>query len=134
MRLRSILLLIFLTMSSVSTVAHAQSAPARHVRPSSSHFLWQRPVSHSADTREPLGGLLGRGDLDYRYTGFFVGAGLGVVLTAFAFALCGEGDDGCDGGRVLPAGVLMSAIMGLGGAVIGGFLPKESSIESSGAR
>ena len=74
--------------------------------------------------REPLGGLLGPDDLDHRYPGFFVGAGLGVLLTAVSFAWCSDDDNSCDSGRVLPLGVLMTGVLGLSGAVIGGFLPK----------
>lgn len=62
--------------------------------------------------------------MDQRYPGFFVGAGVGLLLTAWAFAWCSDGDNSCDSGQVLPMGVLVTGVLGLGGAVIGGFLPK----------
>jgi hypothetical protein len=87
--------------------------------------LWERPVSVPAHRlSEPLGGLLGPGDEDHRYPGIFVGAGLGLILTAASFMMCNEADNGCDGSRVLPLCVLMTGVLGLSGAVIGGFLPK----------
>jgi hypothetical protein len=124
MRPRS-LLLILLVVSFATTAAHAQQA-AFPLRPGPARLLWERPSSAlSAEAaREPLGGLLGPDDEDQRYPGFFVGAGLGVLLTAWAFALCSEDDNSCDSGRVFPQGFLVTGILGLGGAVIGGFLPK----------
>ena len=92
--------------------------------PGPARLLWERPSLAAERAREPLGGLLGPDDLDHRYPGFFVGAGLGLLLTAVSFAWCSDGDNSCDSGRVLPLGVLMAGVLGLSGAVIGGFLPK----------
>jgi hypothetical protein len=124
MRPRS-LLFILLVASFAATVAHAQQAPVP-LRPGPARLLWERPSSAlSADSaREPLGGLLGPDDEDQRYPGFFVGAGLGLLLTAVSFAWCFDGDNSCNSGRVLPLGALMTGILGLSGAVIGGLLPK----------
>ena len=120
------LLLLLLVSSFAATVAHAQQAPVP-LRPAAARLLWERPASAlSAErAREPLGGLLGPDDLDHRYPGFFVGAGLGLILTAVNFVWCSDVDNACDSGRVLPLGVLMTGVLGLSGAVIGGFLPKE---------
>jgi hypothetical protein len=49
--------------------------------------------------------------------------GLGLLLTAVTFAWCSDEDNSCDSATVLPLGVLMSGILGLSGAVIGGFVP-----------
>jgi hypothetical protein len=119
------LLLILLVWSFATTIARAQHAPVP-LRPGPARLLWERPTSGlvTERAREPLGGLLGPDDLDHRYPGFFVGAGLGVLLTAVTFAWCSDGDNSCDSGRALPVGVLMTGVLGLGGAVIGGFLPK----------
>jgi hypothetical protein len=124
MRPRS-LLLILLVASFAATVAHAQQAPVS-LQPGAARLLWERPSSalSAESAREPLGGLLGPDDEDQRYPGFFVGAGLGVLLTAVAFAWCFDGNSSCDSGAVLPPGVLMTGILGLSGAVIGGLLPK----------
>jgi hypothetical protein len=118
------LLLALLVSSFAATVAHAQQASVT-LRPGPARLLWERPspALSAESAREPLGGLLGPDDMDQRYPGFFVGAGLGLLLTAWAFAWCSEGDD-CDSGRMLPMGVLMTGVLGLSGAVIGGFLPK----------
>jgi hypothetical protein len=118
------LLLALLVSSFAATVAHAQQSPVT-LRPGPARLLWERPspALSAESAREPLGGLLGPDDMDQRYPGFFVGAGLGLLLTAWAFAWCSD-DDNCDSGRVLPMGVLATGVLGLSGAVIGGFLPK----------
>jgi hypothetical protein len=120
------LLLILLVSFFAATIAHAQQAPVS-LRPGPARMLWERPVSalSTERAREPLGGLLGPDDLDHRYPGFFVGAGLGLIFTAVNFVWCADPDTACDSGRVLPMGVLMTGVLGLSGAVIGGFLPKE---------
>ena len=71
----------------------------------------------------PWGGLLGPGDRDYRYTGFFVGAGVGLAAVALAVAWCSD-EGGCDYGRVVLFGPLGVAAMGFAGAVVGGLFPK----------
>jgi hypothetical protein len=118
------LLFILLVSSFAVAVAHAQQVPDP-LRPGPARVLWERPSSalSAESSRAPLGGLLGPDDVDQRYPGFFVGAGLGLLLTAVNFAWCSDGDS-CDSGRVLPMGVLVSGVLGLSGAVIGGFLPK----------
>ena len=77
------LLLILLVLSFAATVAHAQQAPLP-LRPGPARLLWERPSSalSAESARAPLGGLLGPDDLDHRYPGFFVGAGLGLLMTA----------------------------------------------------
>jgi len=115
--------LILLVSSFASPIVHAQQAPVS-LRPGPARVLWERPSS-AERAHEPLGGLLGPDDLDHRYPGFFVGAGLGLILTAVNFVWCSDSDNACDSGRVLPLGVLMTGVLGLSGAVIGGFLPKE---------
>jgi hypothetical protein len=82
---------------------------------------------------EPLGGILGPDDQDYRYTGFFIGAALGVAATAFSLAWCENSDTECVSGRVLPMGFLMSGVLGLSGAVVGGFLPKPQHSSAASA-
>jgi len=118
------LLLALLVSSFAAAGAHARQAPVP-LRPGPARLLWERPSSalSAESARAPLGGLFGPDDLDHRYPGFFVGAGLGLLLTAVNFAWCSDGDS-CDSGRVLPMGVLVSGVLGLSGAAIGGFLPK----------
>ena len=119
---RALTLILLATVFAVAGAA-AQTAPVP-LRPGPS-LLWERPPSAAAQrAREPLGGLLGPDDEDYRYPGFFVGAGLGLVLTTVGFMICNEADNGCDGSQALGLGVLVTGVLGLSGAVIGGFMPK----------
>jgi hypothetical protein len=80
---------------------------------------------------EPLGGLLGPGDRDYRYTGFFVGAGVGLAAVTLAVAWCSESEGGCDYGRVALFGPLGVAAVGFAGAVVGGLFPKHPTPASA---
>ena len=91
------LLLILLVSSFAATVAHGQQSPVP-LRPEPARVLWERlPSALSAyAAHEPLGGLLGPDDVDQRYPGFFVGAGLGLLLTAVTFAWCADGDNACN--------------------------------------
>jgi hypothetical protein len=126
-----LLLLIALLTFSSRVVAHAQVAPAL-LGPAPSHLLWEKPASLSSEqpNREPTGGFLGPGDLDYRYPGFFVGAGLGLGATAFSLAWCSDPDNACHTGRVLPVGMIMTGVLGLTGAVVGGLFPKAADASS----
>jgi len=126
-----LLLLIALLTFSSRVVAHAQTAPAP-LGPGPSHLLWEKPASLSSEqaNREPRGGFLGPGGLDYRYPGFFVGAGLGLGATAFSLAWCSHPDNACHTGRVVPAGMIMTGVLGLTGAVVGGLFPKAADASS----
>ena len=122
--MRSRLLLLAIVMvSAAPAIAAAQGMP--RLGPGPARVLWQRPSAsiERADASEPLGGILGPDDLDYRYTGFFVAATLGLAATAFGFAWCQTSDRGCPS-DVVPTGILMSGVLGLSGALVGGFLPK----------
>jgi hypothetical protein len=58
----------------------AGSSSAGPVRPRPARVVWvQAPLEHRAPARAPLGGLLGPEDRDHRFTGFFIGAGLGLA-------------------------------------------------------
>ena len=50
--------------------------------------------------------------------------GAWTAYGCLGFAWWSDGDNAWDSGRVLPMGVPMSGVLGLSGAVIGGFLPK----------
>jgi hypothetical protein len=101
-------------------------ARASMLHPHAAHALWVRRPAAQAGTREhePLGGLLGPDDQDYRYPGFFVGAGVGLAAVALAVAWCGDAEGGCDYGRVVLFGPLGVAAVGFAGAVVGGLFPK----------
>jgi hypothetical protein len=116
------LLIAFMAFSSPS-FAHTQGAPDL-LRPRPSHLLWRRSESFrtAEPTQEPLGGILGRGDLDHRYTGFFVGSGVGVGLTIFGLAYC-SAENTCTSKGMAQA-VLATGILGISGALIGGLFPK----------
>jgi hypothetical protein len=126
------LVLPALLLSLVSTVA-AQTpvphAPAATLRPSMARAVWA-PADDGlrrSEAPEPLGGFLGPGDEDHRYPGFFIGAGLGLFGTLVAVEMCTQ-DTACDSrSKALAAGVLASVMFGLGGAVIGGLIPKSPS-------
>jgi hypothetical protein len=112
--------LIALMTFSILSLAHAQGVGDR-LRPRPAHLLWHR--AESAEPRqEPLGGILGRGDLDHRYTGFFVGSGVGIGLTIFGLAYC-SAENTCSSEGVAHA-LLATGILGITGALIGGLFPK----------
>ncbi len=114
------LLFAGLLFISLPHVVQAQRAPG--LAPGPAPVLWQR-VPVAAASVEPLGGFLGPGDQDHRYEGFFVGAGLGIATTVFSLGLC-DGDSPCDRADALRMGLLMTGVFSLGGAVLGGLLPK----------
>jgi hypothetical protein len=124
----SLLLLILLTW--LVPVAAAQT-PAPVIRAESLQPRWAREVwvplradHREGRSREPLGGFLGPGDEDHRYTGFFLGAGLGLFGTMFSVAWCENADNNCDSTRAVLVGTMASGMFGLGGAVLGGLIPK----------
>jgi hypothetical protein len=118
------LLLVFVVATSVAQVP-AGSRTGGPLRPGPARAVWVRAeLAHRATARVPLGGFLGPGDQDYRYTGFFIGAWLGLAATTFAVAWCSDPDNSCSSGRALLLGPVVSAALGVGGAVIGGLFPK----------
>ncbi len=127
--LRLVPVFIVLATAFAAGSVHAQGVPVPatsvSLRPGPSRlFSDQAAFAASERAHEPLGGLLGPDDLDHRYPGFFLGAGLGLALTTVSFVMCSESDNGCPGSQMLPLGALMTGVLGLGGAVIGGFVPK----------
>ena len=115
-------LLVVLFACTVSTAAAQGPAPATQIRPSFARAVWVEPAS-TTQSREPLGGLLGPGDEDHRYEGFFVGAGLGVFATLATLSMC-DADSPCTSSQVMLGGTIASAMLGFAGAVLGGLLPK----------
>jgi hypothetical protein len=124
------LLLPALLTCLVSTAAAQAPEPATAtLRPAMAHAVWA--PGHAGlrlrEAKEPLGGFLGPGDEDHRYEGFFVGGGFGLFGTLMAVGMC-NADSGCRSkSQALAVGVLASAMFGLGGAVIGGLIPKTPS-------
>jgi hypothetical protein len=123
------LLLPTLLTCIVSSAAAQIPAPSTHVtqlRPGWARAVWApaQPDHRLGLDREPLGGFLGPGDEDYRYPGFFIGAGLGLAATLFSVAWCSDADNACSRGRALLLGPILTGAFGLGGAVIGGLIPK----------
>jgi len=118
--------LVALVSAPLSAQTSESGARAPRLGPHASDVLWVRPPVAHDHTRghEPLGGLLGPDDQDYRYTGFFVGVGAGLAAVALAVALCSESEGGCDEGRVVLFAPLGVAAVGLAGAVVGGLFPK----------
>jgi hypothetical protein len=109
----------------VSGAAAQESGPpasSRPIAPSYARAVWAPPVL--PESREPLGGLLGPGDEDHRYAGFFVGAALGLAATLYSVAWCEDPDNSCSASKALIMGPVASAMLAFGGAVIGGLIPK----------
>jgi hypothetical protein len=97
------------------------------VRPRFARAVWAAPARDRSATaaRTPLGGVLGPGDRDYRYPGFFVGAGLGVAAMLVSIGMCSDSDSGgCNAARVVLLGPVAVGAVGLAGAVVGGLFPK----------
>jgi len=97
--------------------------------PQPARFVWVKP--HYSELARAGPGLLGRGDRDYRYTGFYVGLGLGAAATLLAVANCSDRDNGCSVTRALVLGPIMTGVLGLSGALIGSIFPKEHTQEDS---
>jgi hypothetical protein len=94
--------------------------------PHSARFVWAKPAPpEQGHVYGP--GLLGRGDRDYRYTGFYIGLGLGAVTTLLGVANCSDRDNDCSVTRVLILGPVMTVVTGLTGALIGSLFPKKSA-------
>ena len=115
-------------------VPELQGEPPRPsaLQPQFARLVWDAGVpTVPTRARTPLGGVLGPGDRDYRYTGFFVGAGVGLAATVFSVAWCSDHDNACSSGRALLLGPVVSVTLGLGGAVIGGLFPKSPAPASA---
>lgn len=69
----------------------------------------------------PSDGIFGDGSNDYRYQGFWIGAGLGIGLSYIGYQFCTHSDTACEvdvGGAVLRT-ALASAMLGTIGALAG---------------
>lgn len=93
-------------------------------QPARARFVWVKQPAADPQTRSRGPGFLGRGDRDYRYTGFWVGVGLGATATIISAAHCSDADNDCSVSRALLLGPLITGVLGLTGALIGGLFPK----------
>jgi hypothetical protein len=127
---RLLIPVLLLTLVSGATAQMPGSgAAAVTLQPRMARAVWAPAQGdlRRSEAGEPLGGFLGPGDEDHRYPGFFVGAGLGLFGTMVALSMC-DRDSACTSrSKALGAGVLVSAMFGLGGAVVGGLIPKTPS-------
>jgi hypothetical protein len=80
----------------------------------------------TGDSR-PETGLLGDGSKDHRYTGMYVGLGLGAVLVVLNLAHCDNSDTGCDSGRTISRAPVALVFLGGLGALIGRAFRKHDS-------
>lgn len=110
-----VVLLLFLILCA-ATSATAQSSPRPRV---GSGRLWQDPGSRTDIVRSPAQGIFGDGSNDHRYTGMWIGLGLGAGLTALSVMFCADPDTGCEISRPLTYGPLMTFVLGVTGALIG---------------
>jgi hypothetical protein len=123
------ILVLFLLACHVSSALAQAGDPgprAERLQPQWANAVWAAGSDETLgrQAREPLGGLLGPADEDYRYTGFFIGAGLGVVATAFSVTWCSDTDNACSSSQALLMGAMFTAMAGFGAAVLGGLFPK----------
>ncbi|HVX89321.1 MAG TPA: hypothetical protein VG940_10370 [Gemmatimonadales bacterium] len=83
--------------------------------------LWQRQTTSTPTIEVRNTGVLGDGSHDYRYPGFWVGAGTGVGLAYIAHRFCNDSDTGCSAsaGQELFGTLFLTVIMGTFGALIG---------------
>ena len=113
-------------------LACSLATPAAAQRPHYAEHVWATPTLESgvADAAGP--GLLGRGDRDHRYTGFYIGLGLGAASTLFSVAWCSDRDNDCSTTRALVLGPVMTGVLGLTGALIGSLFPKQPDSSARG--
>jgi hypothetical protein len=86
-------------------------------QPSLSSLQWSAPAFPSEAQAGGSGhGLFGDGSHDYRYPGLYVGVGAGVALSIWAFS---TQDGESHTGSLLIGSVLVTAILGVAGALLG---------------
>lgn len=102
-------------------------------RPQYAEHVWAITLAQPAEGTNVGPGLLGRSDTDHRYTGFYIGLGVGAAATLWSALWCSDPDNGCSVSRSLLLGPVVTGVLGLSGAVVGGLFPKHSS-ESIQAR
>jgi hypothetical protein len=97
-----------------------QASPVRGPAVASGR-LWTPPAPATVSPTALSSGILGDGSHDYRYRGFWIGAGLGVGLTWLSYEFCKGSDNGCQAGpdRVVLAAALTAGILGTVGALAG---------------
>jgi hypothetical protein len=124
--LLTILACLTCLVSTVSAQVPGAAGEAAPLRPAMARAVWAPGPAglRQREAREPLGGFLGPGDEDHRYPGFFLGAGLGLLGTLVAVGMCNQDTPCTSQSEALGVGILASAMVGLGGAVIGGLIPK----------
>ena len=107
------------------------AVPAAAQQPHYAEHVWIRPELRSRVAGAAGPGLLGRGDRDHRYTGFYIGLGLGAASTLFSVAWCSDRDNDCSTTRALVLGPVITGVVGLTGALIGSLFPKDVDDGSS---
>jgi hypothetical protein len=96
--------------------AHAQYMP--HPFPTTAPVA----IALEPEASVPLGGLLGNGERDHRYLGFYLGLAAGAILGAYAVAEC-AGQSECAVTPV-PFGLLVLLVLPVAGALVGSLIPK----------
>jgi hypothetical protein len=116
MKIRAVALLLIATTISGARSALAQ---AQQIAPRASVVFTASTAAPAATT--PSTGILGDGSQDYRYTGMWVGVGTALALSFVSYEFCRGSDGGCDAsaGRVVLGTLLMTAVTGTIGALVG---------------
>ena len=113
---RILLLLLLGTTSGL----HAQSHTTPRPLPATGR-LWAAPTPSNATSKALSTGLLGDGSQDHRYSGFWVGAGLGLGLAYLGYEFCQDSDSGCQAttGQIVLRSAFVVGMLGTIGALIG---------------
>jgi hypothetical protein len=109
----TLLLLVLLALPAALSAQGARIAPRASVV-----FTTAAPVPTEGGLSD---GILGDGSKDYRYTGFWVGAGAGLVFTYYMYGFCVESEGGCDAnaGQLLLGTLIIAGTTSFFGALVG---------------
>lgn len=109
-------IVLVLLVASTPAVVHAQ-------RPQPS-VLFRAAHEAPEIERSLQGGIFGDGSSDHRYTGMWVGLGVGIGATLLGAAFCSDSDTACQPGQPWSGVPIVLPVLAVTGALIGGLFPK----------